>query len=78
MHLWFPGIPALPTPIDRLITPGKSPEEAVATGGCGDGGGTATRAFEGFVFFEQVGRLDSLSRGRFVVSGAFFDGCFAA
>lgn len=47
LDLRFPRIPTLPTPIDRLIAPGKSPEEAVASGGCGDGGRTATRAFEG-------------------------------
>ena len=51
--LRLPRMPTLATPIHSLIASDKAGKEAVATGCGGDGGGTATRAFEGLVFFKE-------------------------
>ena len=48
---------ALAASVYRLVASDEAPDEAVATGCGGDGSGAATRAFEGLVFFKEIGLL---------------------
>ena len=48
---------ALAASVYRLVASGEAPDEAVATGCGGDGGGATTGTFEGLVFFKEKGLL---------------------
>ena len=51
-HLRLPRMSTLAASVYRLVAPGEAPDEAVTTGGCGDGSGATTGTAERLIFRE--------------------------